>query len=178
MQNNIAQYLNSVPDSQSRKFLQILFNVIADRFSAQMLSPAAIVIFGAGSANAKTGANAVLALTNNGTTSSLVSVAAATVLTPFAGATLINTFNVYTFYVDGAGTVTAAMGTAAATLAGVVFPPTPQGKALIGGFTVNPTAGTFTGATTLLDAANTNVVYFSPSGALDPTILLGSTVVS
>lgn len=178
MNNNLAQYLNAMPDSQMRKYLQIMLNVIADRLSAQMLTTAAIVISAGGAATAKTGAAAVLALTNNGVTCSLVSVPAATVLTPFAGTTLINTFNVYTFYVDNAGVVTAAMGTAGATLAAVVFPPTPQGKALIGGFTVNPTTGSFVGATTLLDAANTNVVYFSPVGALDPTILLGSTVVS
>lgn len=174
MQNNIAQYLNAVPDSQTRKFLQILFNVIADRYGSCMLGSAAIVIFGAASANAKTGAAVTPALAG----SVMLSIPAATVLTPFVGTTLINTFNVYTFYIDSAGTVTAAMGTAATTLAGVVWPPTPGGKAIIGGFTVNPTAGSFVGATTLLDAASTNVVYFSPQGAFDPTVLLGQAVFS
>lgn len=175
MQDTISRYLTNMPDVRVRRAIQFLMIALADRYNAQMLSPAAIVITGAASANAKTGANAVLALTNSGNASALVSVAAATSLVPFVGTTLINTFNVYVFYVDTAGTVTAAMGTAATTLAGVVFPQMPQGKACIGGFTVNPTAGSFIGATTALDAVNTNVVFFSPVGPWDPTVLLGAT---
>mgnify|MGYP000190890707 CR=1 FL=1 len=168
MQDTIARYLINVKDPISARALQIIINAVADRLASAMLGSAGIVIFGAASPNAKTGAVAVYAVSAN----SLVNIAAATVLTPNTGTTLINTFNVYTFYIDNAGVITAGVGVAGTTLGGIVWPNTPQGKAMIGGFTVNPTAASFVGATTALDAANTNVVYFSPTGAVDPSILL------
>ncbi len=178
MNDTIQRDLQAVAANTDRYSLQRVINPLADRSSACMLGTAAIVISAGGAATAKTGASAVYALTtsSSGAKSSMVSIAAATVLTPNTGVTLISTFNVYVFYIDSAGTITSAMGTAATTLAGVIWPPTPVGKAIIGGFTVNPTAGSFTGNTTLLDAANTNVVYFSPVGAFDPTVLTGATV--
>jgi len=174
MIDTLSRYLTALANTTTARALQPLFQGLMDRYAAQMLSPAGIIIFGGSSANAKTGLAAVLALTNNGNAAALVSVAASTTLTPNTGLTLINTFNVYLFYINGAGTISTSMGTAATTLAGVAFPQMPNGRACIGGFTVNPTAGTFTGATTALDAANTNVVYFSPVGPWDATVLQGA----
>lgn len=176
MNDTLSRYLTNIAPAQLRRAIQFVLQPVMDRYSAQMLQPAGIVITGAAAATAKTGATAVLALASaNGNTGTLVSIAASATLTPNAGVTLINTFNVYTFYVDAAGVVTAAMGTPGATLALVVFPPVPVGKACIGGFTVNPTAGSFTGNTTALDAANTNVVFFSPVGPWDQSVALGAT---
>lgn len=169
MIDTLSRFIGSIRDSLTKDALRVPLNAIADRYSSCMLGSAGLVIFGAGSANAKTGAAPTAAIANGVP----LSLAAATVLTPAAGTTSQNTFNVYVFYVDAAGTISSAMGTEGATLAAVKWPQTPQGKAIVGAFTVNPTAGAFVGATTLLDAANTNVVYISPQGAFDPSVLLG-----
>lgn len=175
MIGTVSQWLNGIPDSQQRKNLQIIFNALADRYGACMLGSAGIVINGAGNANARTGATPVYAVAgNNG--NGLVNIPANTVLTVPVATTPQNTFNVCVFYISVAGTITGAWGTPAPTLAGVVWPNTPVGQAIIGGFTVNPTTAAFIGGTTLLDAANTNVVYFSPQGAFDPSVLLGAPV--
>lgn len=102
----------------------------------------------------------------------LVKVAAATVLPALVGTILINTFNVYAFYVDSAGVVTSQMGTAAATLAGVKWPVRPAGKVYLGASLFNPTTGSFIGGTTLADAANTNHVGLNALGGFDQTSLV------
>lgn len=170
MQDTIARYLAAIPDSQMRRFVQIVINALADRYASCMLGSAGIVIKAAGNIDAKTGASATIAIAGN----TMLNIPAATNLVTYVGTTLQNTFNVYVWYVDNTGTISSAMGTAATTLAGVVWPNTPPGKAIVGGFTVNPTAANFVGGTTLLDAANTNVVYFSPQGAFDPSIFVGN----
>ncbi len=81
-------------------------------------------------------------------------------------------FNVYCFFIDSASVVTVARGTEATTLAGVIFPPFPAGKALVGFLTVTY-ASTFTGGSTPLDTATTT--YNSPTGAWDPSVLVGAT---
>lgn len=177
MKNTIMKFLNNVRDGSSRFAIQRVVNPLADRYGACMLGSAGIIISGAAAVTAKTGAVAVLALANNSIAAATVSIAASTVLTP-VGTTLINTFNVYVFYVDNAGVITTSMGTPATTLGAVVWPLTPIGKAIVGGFTVNPTSASFVAGTTALDAAATNVVYFSPTGAFDPTVLTGATVTS
>jgi hypothetical protein len=63
------------------------------------------------------------------------------------------------------------MGTQSATLAGVVFPVVPIGKAIVG-FLIVTYASQFVGGTTPLDTATTT--YVSPTGAFDPTVLTGS----
>lgn len=73
-------------------------------------------------------------------------------------------FNVYVLYMDSSGTVTAAAGTQATTLAGVVFPTVPSGSAVIGFVIVNPTGtGDFVGGTTELDDGTVvpNAVYIN-----------------
>ena len=177
MNDTIARYLNAVPDSQSRKYLQIILNAIADRYSACMLSTAGLVIKAGGSALVKTGATAFVALTNNGIANILVTKAAATDMAALVGTVVNATFNVFVYYIDNAGTLTSAMGTAGATLSAVTFPPTPQGKAIVGFTIINPTGtGNFVGGTTAIDDATVvpNAVHVSPLGAFDPTVILGA----
>jgi hypothetical protein len=71
-------------------------------------------------------------------------------------------FNVYVLSINSAGTVTAQMGTEAATIGGVVFPTVASGSAVIGFVIINPTGtGNFVGDTTDLDDATVvpNAVY-------------------
>jgi hypothetical protein len=93
------------------------------------------------------------------------------VLPALVGTTLINTFNVYVFLLSTAG-FTSVIGTAGTTLGGVVWPNIPLGSTIVGALTVNPTTASFIGGTTALDAANTNVVFISPVGAFDPTLIV------
>jgi hypothetical protein len=97
---------------------------------------------------------------------------------PALSGTVVNgTFNVFCFFIDSAGTVTSAMGTAGATLATVVFPQKPQKKALVGLLIVNPTGtGNFVGGSTALDDATVvpTVAYVSAQGAFDPYCLIGN----
>jgi hypothetical protein len=82
---------------------------------------------------------------------------------PALSGTVVNgTFNVFAFYVNAAGTVVTVMGTAASTLAGVVFPTIPDGNISIGFVIINPTGtGNFVGGTTHLDDGTVvpNAVY-------------------
>jgi hypothetical protein len=168
MIETITRFLNTVAASSDRRALQPVLSAIGDRLSSQTLGSAALVIKAGTSALAKTGASATSAIAGG----VLRSIAAATDMAALSGTTAQNKFNVYCFYIDAAGTLTTLMGTEGATLATVVFPQTPVGKAMIGFITVNPTSAAFIGGTTALDAANTNVVYVNTQGAFDPTVLV------
>ena len=105
----------------------------------------------------------------------LVKLAQNLVLTALTNAQVIKdgTTNVFCWYVDSAGTVTQAMGTAGATLAKVKFPPKPEGKALVGFALVTCSGGDFTGGTNSLGTAgNFTVVFCSPAGAFDASVLI------
>jgi hypothetical protein len=65
--------------------------------------------------------------------------------------------------------VTVAQGVEGTTLALAKFPAIPEGKALVG-FLIVTYNSTFTGGTTPLATATT--IYCSPTGALDPSILI------
>lgn len=170
MNGTISQHLLNIQEPIVRRAVQFILEALADRFASCMLGSAAIVISGASGTTAKTGAVAVNAIASN----SLVNIPAGTVLPALVGTVAQNFFNVYVFYIDNAGVITVAMGTPAATLASVIWPNTPQGKAIVGALTANPTTAPFIGGTTALDAANTNVVYISPVGAFDPSIFVGN----
>jgi hypothetical protein len=163
----VQQQLNGLRAGLDKEALRPLLWGLADRLSSQTLGNAGLVIFGASSALAKTGATATSAVAGG----VLLSIAASTSMAALSGTTSQNTFNVYCFFIDSAGTLTTLMGTQATTLAGVKFPPIPVNKAMIGFITVNPTSAAFIGGTTALDAASTNVVYVNTQGAFDPTIL-------
>ena len=168
MQDNITRLVGSMQANPGQAALRTMLSAIADRLSSQTLGSAGLAIIGAANvgAHAATAFNAVA----NGI---LRRVAASTAMTALVGTTAINTFNVYCFYINSAGTLTTSMGTAATTLAGVIFPTPTVGVAMIGFITVNPTAAGFIGGTTALDAANTNVIYVNTQGAFDATIVVG-----
>lgn len=170
----ISQYLAGVNDARSRKAIQDIVNPIADRVSTLCLSSAGLVIKAGASAIVKAGT--VFYASAQGV---LVTKAANTDMAALSGTVTNAKFNVYAFFIDKAGTLTSAMGTEGTTLAAVIFPPLPQGKALIGFVVINPTGtGPFVGGTTALDDATVvpTAVYVNTNGCnLDPTVLLGST---
>lgn len=168
MIDTIRRFMAGISDGKEREALRTPLEAIGDRLASQTIHSAALVIFGASSALAKTGAAATPVLANG----VLLSVAAATNMAALSGTTAQNTFNVYCFYIDSAAVLTSAMGTSGTTLALVKFPQTPVGKAMIGFITVNPTSAAFIGGTTFLDAASTNVVYVNTIGSIDPTVLV------
>lgn len=165
----IQQWLETMPISGKGRFnLLNILGSIGDRFSSCAVSSAGLAITGGGSTTASTG-SAVTNLVANGV---LVAIAGSTAMPALVGSVMAGYFNVFCFFVDSAGSRTVAMGSEAATLAGVVFPPFPSGKALIGFLTVTY-ASTFVGGTTPLDTATTT--YNSPTGAWDPSVLVGAT---
>lgn len=172
MLDTIARYMNlGVKDVMSAVSLLAILNPIGDRVSSKPLNSAGLVIKAGASAIVKTGATAFYAIAKG----SLVTKAAATDMPALVGTVVNATFNVYSFFVDSAGVVTSAMGTAGATLAAVKFPPVPIGQAFLGFIVVNPTgAGNFVGGTTALDDVTVvpNVAYISLTAGVDPTVLL------
>lgn len=171
MIDTITRYLNQIKDGQDRLNLLAVIKPIADRLSTCTLNSAGLVIKAGGSALVKTGATPT-AVSVKG---KLQSIAAATDMAALSGTVVNATFNVYAFFVDAAGTLTSAMGTAGATLGAVVFPAIPEGKALIGYTIINPTGtGDYVGGTTALDDVTVvpNAVHVSVVGGFDPSILL------
>lgn len=91
-----------------------------------------------------------------------------------SGTVTADAFNVFVLVIDGAGTVSALMGTEAATLGGVEFPTIPDDSAVIGFVIVNPTGtGDFVGGTTDLDDATVvpNAVYVNTAYPFNPNVL-------
>lgn len=174
MFDTIARYLAGVNDVRSRRNLQAILNPIGDRISTACLSSAGLVIKAGASALVK-GGSAFYASAQG----ILVTKAANTDMAALSGTVANAAFNVYAFFVDSGGTLTSAMGTAGATLAAVIFPPIPVGKALIGFVVINPTGtGDFVGGTTALDDATVvpNAAYVNTVGSFDPTVILGATL--
>jgi hypothetical protein len=168
MQDTITRFLSGLSVQGDKLALLRVLSALGDRLSSQTMGSAGLVIFGAASPLAKTGATATAAMANG----VLLSIPASTSMAALSGTTSQNRFNAYVFYVDQSGILTTVMGQEATTLAGVRFPQTPPGKAIIGFITVNPTSAAFVGGTTALDAAATNVVYVNTPGAFDPTVLV------
>jgi len=166
----IATSAASFHDTAQKVALINLFNALYDRMSSQSLTSAGLVIGTVSKKVPKTGANWVGVA--NGV---LVYKASGTAMPALSGTVAATQFNVFAFFVDSAGTVTSAMGTAGATLDLVVFPPLPAGKALLGFITVNPTtAQTFTGGSTDLDDVTVipATKYYNVVGAFDPTMTI------
>jgi hypothetical protein len=171
MLNTVIRTLIGYSDVRDKLALLQIFNPIADRLSCQVIRTPTLAIH--------TGGASPLAMTTvashllvNGV---LLTIALNVDMPALSGGNIVspNTVNVYCYFVDSAGTVTAASGTPATTLAGVVFPPFPVNKTLLGFLIVTmAAAATFTAGTTNLDAANTTVVYCSPTGAFDPSVKL------
>jgi hypothetical protein len=170
MTGRVVQWLSHFADTNQRKALESLLNPIADRSSSVMLGSAALVIKAGSSALVKAGAAFVASVQGV-----LVTKAINTDMAALSGTVANAAFNVYAFFIDSAGTLTSAMGTAGATLATVKFPPIPVGKTLIGFITINPTGtGDFVGGTTALDDGTVvpTAVYVNVQNSFDPTMLL------
>lgn len=168
MTATVQQWLEGVHPQKTQWALLNVLGSIADRFSSCAISSAGLVIKAGGSTLAKTG-SAVTNLVANGIP---VAIAASTDMPALTGINITAAyFRIVCFFVDSAGTVTAAAGAEGATLAAAEFPPFPQGKALVGFLTITY-GSAFTGGTTPLDTATTT--YNSPTGAWDPSVLVGA----
>lgn len=168
MTDTIRRWLEGVPGTRAQFALLEVLGSIGDRFSSCAISSAGLAIKSGGGVLAKTG-SAVTSLIANGVP---VAIAASTDMPALTGTITAGSFNVYCFFIDSASVLTVAQGTEATTLAGVVYPAFPAGKALVGCLTITY-ASTFTGGTTPLDTATTT--YNSPTGAWDPSVLVGAT---
>jgi len=166
MLDTLTRYLTNVPDGTERTALREVLAPLFDRYSSQATSTAGLVIKAGGSALAKTGAVAFAGIANG----KPVAIAASVDMPALTGINVTAAyFNVACFFIDSDSVVTAAGGTEGTTLAKVVFPQFPVGKALVG-YLVITYASAFTGGSTALDTATT--VYVSPVGAFDPTVLI------
>lgn len=171
MRNTITQFLTAVNDQIARRNLQTPMAAIGDRLSSKSLNSAGLVIKAGASPTVKTGATAYYAVCKG----RIVLKAASTDMPSLVGVVPNGQFNVFAFFIDGAGTLTTVPGQAATTLVGVIQPEPQPGQAQLGFIIVNPTGtGPFTGGTTALDDATVvpNVVYINTIGAYDPTILV------
>jgi len=172
MLDTVQRYINTIQDVIARAAIEAIVDPIADRLSTQTFTSAGLVIKAGGSAIVKTGSSVTYALVKG----KLVSKAGSTDMAALVGTVTNAKFNVFAFFMDGSGTLTTAMGVEGATLAAVVFPPIPVGKACIGFVIINPTGtGDFVGGTTPLDDVTVvpNAAYINTIGAFDPTVVLG-----
>ena len=166
MIDTLTRYLDGLKNNRTSHAIRGPLVTLVDRFSSQPLSTAGLVIKAGGGTLAKTGAVAYYGIANG----TPVAIAASTDMPALTGLVITATFfNVACFFIDSGSTVTVAFGTQGATLAGVIFPPFPRGKALVGFLSITHSA-TFTGGTTALDTATTT--YVSPVGPFDPSALV------
>lgn len=168
MLDTVARFLSGIAAVRDRDAVRSVVSPIADRMSSQcILQTEELVISSGGAATAKTGAADAYFVAGG----SLVKVAASTTLPALSGTIAANKFNVFAFFVDGAGNLTSAIGKEGATLGACRYPEFPKGKALVGALAITHNA-TFTGGTTPLDTATT-VYLTGPIGAFDPNIIPG-----
>ena len=172
MIQKIADLLQNVPGQMGREALRLILGAVGGPLRNQMQVTAGLVIKTSSSALAKTGASACYGFANG----KPFTIAAGTDMPALSGTVTNEMYNVYVFSQDEYGNRYSAMGKEAATLAGVKFPELPANRAVIGYIFVHPSASpdfNFVGGTTALDVTGGNVVYVSPIGAFDPTVLQG-----
>lgn len=167
MNSTISQAVNGLSSGIDRNVMGAALRALGNAASSQAVKTAGLVIKAGGGVLAKIGAADFYAIVCG----RLVKIAAGTDMPALTGLNITAAyFNVACFFVDKAGTVSVGFGREAAALGGVVFPDFPIDKALVGYLLITHSSA-FTGNTTPLDTATT--VYFSPTGATDPTILVG-----
>jgi hypothetical protein len=148
---------------------------LRDRLKSQMSVVSTPVIKSGGSALSKTGAASSYGIANG----VLVKIAASTDQAAYAGTVTNAKFNVFVHFIDSASALTSSMGTEGATLAAVVWPTIPAGKAPVSFTIINPTGtGNFVGGTTALDDGTVapNAVYVNIIGPWDPKTSLQLTI--
>ncbi len=166
MLDTVGRYFQSLSNYKDAAIIQRVLGPIADRYSSQALTTAGLVIKAGGGVLAKTGAAAFFGVASG----RLVTIAGGTDMPALTGVAIgAGNYNVVCFFIDSASVVTAAAGTQAAAIGGIVWPQFPVGKALVGALLITY-ASAFVGGTTALDTATT--VYLSPTGPFDPTIAL------
>ena len=169
MQNTVAQQIAAVAASKDQAALRPLLNALADRLASQAFNAGSLAI-ATTTQHVKTTATVKLVAGGRhvalGAADPIYSLVA-------ANSVAINKFNVLCLYSDSAGTVSAKMGTEAATLAAVTYPTPDVGKALFGIVTISAGANVFTGGTTALTGGTVTVTYTDVIGAVDPSIALG-----
>lgn len=135
--------------------MEALFDKLQRRFANLVFNSGGLAIKTSSSALAKT-ANAINAIIDG----VLISKAAAD-MAALSGSVVANgSKNVYVFTVDVSGNLATLAGTAATTLAGILFPTIPEGQAVIGFIIVdNGTGSNFTPGTTALDTGSLTVTY-------------------
>lgn len=170
MAETLARLLQAIRDSATQEAIRKIMTPLYQGLSNQAMSSAGLVIKGAASTLAKSGAaNTVFSINGDP-----VVLPASTDMPALSGTVQNGRFNVFCFFIDAAGVKTSIMGTQGTTLALSGFPDFPPGKALIGYIIINPTGtGNFVGGTTALDDATVvpNAVYVSPVGAFNPNAL-------
>lgn len=165
--DTLIRTLAPVAAQTDRNAVRTAVAPLTDRYSSCALNSAGLVIKTGGSTLAKTGASDQYLVVDG----ALVKIAAATDMPALTGIDIgAGKYNVVCFFVDKAGTVTAAAGTEAAAIANVDWPAFPAQEALVGALLIYY-ASAFTGGTTPLDTATT--VYLSPTGPFDPSARLG-----
>ena len=168
MLDTMTRFFTGVKDERTAFNLRGICQPLIDRYSSVCTGSANLVIHtGGGSPVAMTGATNSFQGIVKGIP---VAIATSTDMPALVGSITAGSFNVFCFFIDTASVVTVAMGTEGTTLAKVVFPPFPEGKALVG-YLVVTYASQFVGGTTNLDTATTT--YVSPTGAFDPQCLVG-----
>lgn len=169
MTDTVTRWLSNVKDEGSRAGIRVPMIAMADRLSSCMTQSAGLIIKAGASTLAKTSSLTVGGVCSGVVKGIPVSIAAATDMPALTGLSITAaSFNVACFFIDSDSVVTVAFGTEGTTLAKVVFPPFPVGKALVGYLSITHSS-TFTGGTTALDTATT--IFCSPTGAIDPSIL-------
>lgn len=170
--DTMIRWVRGVKDAQNSIIMRRLFEPLFDRSSSLVVTTAGLVINGAGTKVAKIGATDCYFFAN-GIPGKL---AAAAVMPALVGTVLNGAFNVFALFVDSAGTVTSAIGTAGSTYAKVVFPQLSSRKAFLGFIIINPTGtGNFVGGTTNLDDGTVvpNAVFISVLSGFDPACVWG-----
>lgn len=178
---SIVSYLKALASKRDAAALRALWNALLvdltslnTNTSTHCLTSAGLTIHGSASALVKA-ATAFYAIVGG----VLVTKTANTDMPALVGSVTNAKFNVFMFYIDAASVVTVAMGTEGATLAAVVFPPTPAAKAAIGMLIVNPTGtGPFVGGTTALDDATVvpTALYANLTAPFRPTATVLNTL--
>lgn len=165
MLERTRQLLTNISVPRDQEVLSRIFENVIAQFNTRPINSAGLVINGAANAAARTGAAAWYGVVGG----RLVTLAANTVLPALTGLTIAtNRFNVAVFFIDGVGNTSVRFGQDAAAIVNVGWPDFPVNLCPIGALLITHSS-TFTGGTTALDTATT--VFFSPTGAFDPSFL-------